>query len=275
MTLRSRNRIFFIFYVFSCVCLFLSVFHFVLAGFNSEITPPEDTVRLINIFSSTAAGRPDFYAAIAGIFAFTLYVPIVACSVWRGFEKTQSIEVIYFELFLLGCLTEALRIVLAMNGVWKTSSTTLLFIGRFVMSGRMLSPLSLLFASLFSENDQRQNVERNIFIVLILSILTGLSIPLDTYHIASSITVLWGTRTLFSTVRILLAVISFVCLIINAATKYSSESGKLLSGYAILIIGYGFMCSCDCWLFFGLGALGLSAGTYIYLRSVHGLYLWR
>lgn len=275
MTLKSRNRIIFLLFIISTAVFVLSTTLFILAYTHNEVSYSETPFRVYDIFENSPLFQAELKWSIFAIFAFLIYVPTSFLVIFKGFEKTQSLEIIYFIFFLVACLMETVKIYLPIDGLWNTSSHLLLFTGRVVVMGRILAPLSLLFAAFFGENEQRENVERNILILILVSIFTGIVIPLDSYQVTTSCTVLWSFRKSFHIVRVILSALTFVVILLQGFEKDSQSLKNCSFFYIILILGYAILCTADCsfLLFSGIGLLVL--GTCLYLRSIHSMYLWR
>lgn len=275
MTLKTRNRLFFFLFILSTITLILSTSYFILAYLNGQISYSDTPYRIFNIFENSPFFEVSLKMSVFGIFAFMLYVPTSFLIIYLGFEKTQSLEIIYFMFFLIACLMETVKIFLPINELWNTSSHLLLFIGRVIVMGRMMAPLSLLFAAFFGENEQRENVERNIIILLLVSIFTGLIIPLDSYQVTTSCTVLWSYRKSFHIVRVALAALTFIVILIQGFEKDSQRLKNCSLYYVIMMFGYALLCAADCSFLLVIGIALLSVGTTLYLRSIHSIYLWR
>ncbi|MBO4405000.1 MAG: hypothetical protein J5780_06710, partial [Treponema sp.] len=148
-------------------------------------------------------------------------------------------------------------------------------IGRFVLAGRLLAPLSLFFITVFTDQNQRQDFTHNVFIALLLSIFTGLLMPLDASNTTSTCTVAWNFEGLFLMIRITLFISTVICFIYKALTKNSKETFKSLKGFILLSAGYNLLCTADCFFILGTGLLLLVTGTYFFILSYHETYLWR
>ena len=274
MTLKTRNRLYFVFFLIaSLVFLFYMVF-LAYAFFSHGITPPENYIRTLKLASKISFLPYSFSAVLFSLIAFSLYVPITSFVIYESFEKTQCLEVIYFAAFLIGCLLECMRFFVPLFELWKSYSAFLMFIGNSVITGRLLCVLSLLFASLFSETEQRQNAERNFVILLSASVICGFLVPLNTTQTTSTCMVLWGYRNVFFVIRLSLFLAAVSVLIVNAIRKSSKDLRYTSVGVTLLYIGYSFLCSADNYVYFILGSVLLIAGTFMYLHSIHRLYMW-
>ena len=273
MTIRVRNRLILILFVLTIANLLLGCGFLLLQAVKGLLQAPEEPVRTFRLFSNVL--NYSFAATVAGIMFFFFYVPAAVIFLFFCFEKTQSIEVMFFLGFLLGCICEESRLLICAGGLWQTISATLIFVGRLTVMGRLLAPLSLLFASLLNGNSQRQNTERNFLILILISIIIGKSFPLNTTYTTTTCTVLWSYRPLFTMSRALVFIATIITLLLPVLQTKSQEGKKTLISYAFMINGYFILCNADNFVFLILGMLLLSTGTFFYLKSVHSTYLWK
>src|SRR5574344_625288 len=139
MTLKKRNRLFFVFFLISLAFSLVYLGMYIYASVAGKIIPINNFIRPISLFVNNKLFSYSFAASIIGISIFIIYVPIVMFVLFSGFEKTQSIEIIYFSGFVLACLAESLRITLPLSGLWQTYSSLFLLAGRVVYTGRILA----------------------------------------------------------------------------------------------------------------------------------------
>lgn len=275
MTLKTRNRLYLFFFLLSLANFIGITAVFVFAAVNHRISVPDSYVRTFTLFSGKGIFAYSFPAVITSIFFFSIYSCVTSFIILKGFEKTQSMEVIYFLGFIVGSLTETARILMPLFELWQSLSTLLVVVGSTVLAGRMLCMLSLLFASLFSETDQRQNVERNLIILLVVSILFGVLFPLDTTQTTSTCTVLWGFRSSFAFLRILISLSTISVLVVSAVSKGNRDIAISAAGCVLLYAGHDMLCVSDCFIEMGLALLLLASGSTLYLTGTHRLYMWR
>ncbi len=277
MTIKARNNILRIFVIISAAVLASISFYFILAYTRGELTVPQNTERIYKFtkLQKTLLFEYNFNVTVAGIFVLASYVTITLFILTAGFIKNQSIELTYFAVFLLGCQVEAVRLLLPTFGIWQTTSSLLILAGRAVIGARVLCPLSMFLSALFAEAKDSTSIERNCLLALLVSVGIASSIPLDTNITTSTLTVLWGLRKTFLALRIFIMVITLIAMLINAYQRYSTLYRGIIVGYAIMITGYEFLISADCYFLFGVGCLGLILGTIFYLHYIHKIYLWR
>ena len=223
MTLRKRNTLL----ILSIILTFLSFITiavlFTTAYLKGQITPPENALRPFPFLSriSHPFFQENFTAVIISVFIFSFYVPLMLLIIYRLFEKTQAMEIIFFAEFLLGCFLEQIRIFMPFSGLWQTYTFFLNVIGSVVLAGRMLAPLCLFFITVFTDQNQRQDFTHNIFIALLLSVFTGVLMPLDPSNTTSTCTVVWSFSGLFLTIRAVLFISTIICFFYKARIKNS------------------------------------------------------
>ena len=264
MTLRIRNRIIllllFTSILFSLVISFLYIYAFI----KSAIVPPLSPTRFFtppNIFLL----RYNFCFSLLGAALFMLYSLFFLFWIFVRFEKTQSPEIFYFCLFLCSTLCEAFRLFVPLFALWQTYSDTLLLIGRIILFGKFLAPISLLMSSLFTSENQMQDFEKNYTIVITVGIAFTLLVPLNTSHISTTCAIIWGFSKPFFAIRTLI----FITAIISALIKRQTKNYISLS---LIIVSYSILASADNLLFFITGSTLLFISTHRFLADTHKLY---
>ncbi len=274
MTIKTRNRLLVIFFSISLLILAANILQFIYASLNNGLILPKEPVRVFTPFTGKGIFGYNKYAVLSGIFALCVYVPAVAIIIYASFEKTQSIEVIYFSMFLLGCFFESLRLLIAEFELWSTYSKLLITLGKGIIGGRILAPLSLFFASIFSESNQRQNVENNLLVLVVISIALAVLYPLNTLQTTTTYSVLWGYNKLFVIFKIILFLSTICAMILNTTSENRKEMSSSLIGFILLFIGYLLLINTDCFFNLLSGSILLTTGTTMYLHSTHVLYMW-
>lgn len=270
MTIKTRNRLLLVLLAVSTVLLltglFLVIFHYIthtIAKPPAAFLPSNGRVFFL---------RYSFRAVILSIFTMALYVVISSFFLFIEFEKTQSTEIIYFSMFLVGCLTEIMRLSLPIFNLWDSYSLFFMFCGRIIVTGRVLAPASLLFMAIASGTEQRQNLERNLIIITAASFLTAVIIPLNTATISPLCVVEWGYAKLFFVVRILILCTTALSLLIVNATNGGRKRTAFM--FLFLATGYIILCSAQNYLSFTAGAALLLGGSTAFLNQIHKMYLW-
>jgi hypothetical protein len=271
MTIKSRNILILLLLVTS-LCLLLTDATLLFYNLYKGTLIAPDTFFDLKIPYLFMKGY-SFSAVILSLFIFLVYVSACIYYIYVQFEKTQSTEIIFFVLFLCGCLTESVRLYIPLFNLWHSLSTFLVFTGRLVLFGRTLAPLALLFDAVFSSIGQRQYVERNLIILLVVSIMMALLIPLDTAVVLPNCCVRWGEGRPFLIMRMLILIITAVSLFINSFTLGNKE--KAPYGFLSLAAGYEICCYASSYPSAVTGCILLYAGTVVYLGDLHRQYLWK
>ena len=266
MTLKTRNIIFMIFFLFSIVFGLLCTAFFIISTVTGHIDMNLDVQREVNILFSIFPYH--FWGTVASIFVFTLYLPVTMGFIYFGFEKTRSQEIIFFFAFLVGCLLEQLRLFFPLHGMWKTSSVTLIYFGRIIVMGRSMAFISPLFLALFSGSQHRMDMERNVLILVLVSAVIGYFYPLDTMITTSNFMIKLGYSNMFRICRICIVTLAIITLFVN---NYSADEKGLKEsvGFLLLFIGYLILTDCDSYVPACAGTVILITGTILYLKPLH------
>lgn len=273
MTLKSRNKIFLALFIISTLFFVLITLAFSYAGIKHQITPPDYTYRLFNYFPNVSIFKYNFIATVAGIYIFTLIVPILSLYIYKEFEKTPSSEILFFSLFLLGCLGESVRLTLPLFNFWKTFSSALIITGRIIIASRFLTSLSIFFAFSFNTSLQKQYEERNCLILLIVAISLATFFPMDNF-VTSTCTIQWGFSKTFRIIRTLIFLATLSILIVDYFSKKNTENIKLIFSYTITYLGYTLLCCADSIFILSLSLILFIPGIFFFLRSVHKINTW-
>ena len=273
MTLKTRNRLFNLLFLASLISVAIALGMFILALLQGTILTPPD-LRIPPFIARLPFAKTQFVALMMSFGVIIFYVPICFFMILRYFENTQTSEIIFFTGFLIGCTTELFRFLTICFGLWQTFSNMLIFSGNIVLFGRTLVPLSFICASLLSNTDQRQDVERNYIIMITTSVVFAAIIPMNTAKISSTGLVTEGFMFFISIMRVLLILVAFVSFFIHGIKKNSVEYKSIAVSFIILIFGYSVVISSDTFVFLIPGTALLIYGTYRYLKNIHQLYMW-
>lgn len=274
MTLKVRNNFIQFFFFFSLFALTISAATFITALILNSLTLPE-VIRTPLFLAKIPLARYHFSAALISIALLGLYVPVTVIIMFQHFENTQSSEIIFFTTFLLGCLCDVVRIFIPLFNLGESYTPFLFFCARIVVLGRLLTVLSLLGMSIMSDVNQRQDIERNLMIILTSAIVCAIFMPLNSHEVTTTFAVPWGFSTLFFSLRLMLIIVTFLSLYLNGRNKDSTELKRSAFALLILAFGYGMILVADNYLFIIIGTGSLSTGTWLLLRNLHQLYMWK
>lgn len=273
MTLKVRNQIFRIFFYFSIASVIISTASFIFLTLNKNIIalPAFRIPQILNIIPFATENQN---ATFISFFILGLYVPLVLFFIFRYFENTQSSEIIFFSAFLLSILCEVARFYTLCFGIWETFTNLLIFLGNIVLFGRILAPLSFVCASILSEREQQQDIERNYTLMIVTAFVFALIIPLNTAKISSAGQVFESFSFPLSEIKFLLIILAAVSFYIRSFKHKNRDYIPLALWTFLLYIGYLILISADNYLFMILGTLILFPGTFFYLKDLHKMYMW-
>ena len=274
MTLKVRNKILKLFFILSLVCIAVASIAFIIALVNKAIIPPSD-IRLPNFVTNFSFLKYSFAATMISICLIVVYAPLTIFCIEKFFEATQTTEIVFFIAFSAGCLCEGVRFLVPLFGLWSTFSDLLFLCGRILFAGRIIAPMSFVFAAIASGQEFRQDVERNLTALIAISVVLAIIVPLNTARISSAGAVTWGFPNLFLAMRISLIILAFISFIINGIKQSAPEYKKLALCMLILILGYSFLIIADNFVCIIIGAPLLFWGTVAYLKNLHKLYMWK
>lgn len=270
MTLKTRNRLLKFFFVFSLICIFTALISFAAALFNKAITPPP-ALRIPRFIDKIPFLKYSFTATMISVFLLIVSVPVTFFFILKLFEATQSSEIIFFTGFLTACLAEGVRFLTPLFGLWSTFSNLLFLCGRILFMGRLLAPLSFVFAAIASTVNQRQDVERNLTIMFAITLVFSIIVPINTAKITSAGAVTWGFPVLFMVIRILCVLVSFITFFISSKSFSSVEFKKIAFSMLFIFAGYSLLVTSDNYVMMALGFPLFAFGISCYLKNLHSL----
>ncbi len=270
MKIKTRNTIFTILMFFSLLLLVTSGIFLGISIYLKNISLPNEipSVYIHNFFLF----KCNIYAVIASIFFILVYIFVALLLINVEFEKTQSTEIIYFVLFLCSMLMEAGRLLTPLFNLWENITILEIYITKALIFGRTIAPLSLIFSVIYSNSENRQNVEQNIAVIVVISLFIAASVPVNTGTMLPIGSLKIGFGNLIYTILLILFVVAFISMILKILQNHLDK--KLLLGFLLLIVGYFILIQTYNFLGLILGIILLSYGTYVYLKTIHKQYLW-
>ena len=276
MTLRIRNRIILLLLFTSIIiALFISGLY-IYAFLKNAIIAPVMPIRQFNFPTlSIFALRYNFPCSLIASAVFLFYSLFFLFWIFVRFEKTQSPEIFYFCLFLCSTLCESFKLLVPLFALWQTYSNNLLFIGRLILFGKFLAPISILMSSLFSTETQMQDFEKNYTIVITLGAAFSLLIPINTSQISTTCAISWGFYNEFFLFRTLIFITAFISSVLKGINKTFTPSAltvRLSFSLLLIILSYALLASADNLLFLIAGSTLLFISTLRFLTNTHMLY---
>lgn len=269
MIIKVRNRILLCLTMLSITILVASaLFAGIKIYYGINDFPYDFSVKVSKFFFLT----PTVYSTISSVFILLIYVITSLFYISVQFEKTQSSEIIYFSLFLFSLLFEFVRIFIPCLNLYDSYSRITSIISRLVLFSHVLSPLSLLYISIQNLPEHRQNVERNLTILLIISAMISVTVPLDSKEMTLTCRLKFGFESEFLIFWGLFTLITFISLLQNNFSENSKS--KMPLGFLLLAFGYKILCTTPVLISILAGTVLLITGTVIFLKELHKKYLW-
>ena len=269
MTIKTRNRLNLSLFVFSLVFLAANIIIFIFSLYNKSFS--------LDLFETNTSGKAFLIQynpiiVIASLFFQIIYVCVTSFMLFRVFEKTQATDISYFFLFLIALIANSLRIWMPLFGMTNTYTELLIFCGNSVIFSKLLMPLSLLFAVVMGNVDQRQDLEKNIFLLLIGCIFFATIIPLNTANICINYEVDYSYRTVIKIAAILVSLATLIALFFNNKQRFYTQYTTI--GLCLIIIGTFILFNSTNLLKLIMSFVFLLFGNIFYLKELHKQYLW-
>lgn len=270
MTIKTRNRITFGFFIFASLIFLAELSLFIIQLLKGDVQVPEVTFSKPGSQFFLFNYNPAY--VILGIFLKNIYICFTTLIVWRSFSKTQTTEIFYFAMFLLACLCDSIRILTILFHISYTYSTSLLIIGNVDLFARIMIPLSLAGVVILNEESHRQNIERNSLLFIVVATFLATFIPLNTSIIEPNFTVSYGyEKTIFIFTMVIHAA-NILTLIVRNIKQNRKQASTI--GYVLLTVGYLLMFNSYSIFNLVMGFLCLSSGTALFMRALHKYFLW-
>lgn len=269
MTIKTRNRLNISLFVFSLVFLAANIIIFIYSLYTKSFS--------LDLFATSSSQkafilRYNPIIVIASLFFQIIYVCVTSFMLYRVFEKTQASDISYFFLFLISLIANSLRIWLPLFNMVNTYSNLIIFCGNCVVFSKLLMPLSLLFAVVMGDVDQRQDLEKNIFLLLIGCIFFATIIPLNTANICINYEVDYSYRTVIKIAAILVSLATLIALFFNNKQRFYTQFTTI--GLCLIIIGTFILFNSTNLLKLIMSFVFLLFGNIFYLKELHKQYLW-
>ena len=269
MTIKTRNRLnltlFFLSMVFLAANIILFIFSLHTKTFSPDIFEGSATHKAFLI-------RYNPIIVISALFFQIIYVCVTSFMLYRVFEKTQATDISYFFLFLISIIANSFRIWLPLFGMVNTYTNLLVFCGNCVIFSKLLMPLSLLFAVVMGNVEQRQDLEKNIFLLLIGCVFFAQIIPLNTANICMNFEVDYSYRNVIKIASILVILATLIALFYNNKQRFYTQFTTL--GLCLIIIGTFILFNTTNLLKLIISFILLLIGDIFYLKELHKQYLW-
>jgi len=261
MTLTARNTVSIIGFIAALAFLIIFIFILVLLHFRFDL------------FSG------DVYEVdIVGTVVVPLFLAVFSVGGWLfvrlSFQKTSSAEVFFFSFFLLSLSFETLKVIQLLFLLQSRPFLFNVLITRVVFFGRFFGLLCLFFSGMFSSWLQYQRIGLVLSISLLVPVALALVIPVST-DMGEDLLFTLGIRREMGMVFYAIEAFAVLNYIISGVVLNSREYFWMSGGILTILIGREFLFQSDS-LVLSLCGIGLvTAGSLLFGKKAHTVYLWR
>lgn len=206
------------------------------------------------------------------LFLMNLYVVITSRVLSNAFAKTQGSEAAFMFCFLIACLAETSRFYIPMFSIQNSFTEFLIFLGRISVFARILAPLSLLFSVIMVGPDQRQNLERNMGLIIVASMFVALVLPLNTAIIERDFRVHAGFDKIIVSIEVIIDCLAVFSLFLRNYNEKQNQKSTL--GLIFVIAGFVLNINSYTYFLLVLSETFTIAGTVLYLKEIHDRNLY-
>ena len=275
MTIASRNRFIRIAALFSLALLITSITGIILICIHNGLPSSAHGTRPLAILGKFKLTPYSSLASMIAIGLYPFYSLVFLLYILIAFEKTQTVEIIFFAAFTFSVALEAFRIFIPLYQLWNNSSFYSVTISRIAYCSRILTVLFLLSSSIFTTRKSIQQLGPIIFLLAFLAFSLAYAIPANSGTINSNFLVTPGYSSMLNLFFFILVILCTVSYLIMGKTLGVKEYYQAAGGLILLLAGYSILAACDTWVFLAFGTFLLFWGTRIYLDRLHRYYLWQ
>jgi len=269
MTIKTRNRINLSLFIISLVFLLLNITLFLISFYTGNFSLKSYKVFAEGNFILTKY-MPSI--VVASISFEGLYVTVMSFLMYRIFEKTQATDIVFFTLFLGAILLDTFRLYIPIFCTSQSYTKFILFITNAVVCSKILIPFSLFFVVINGGTTQRQDVERNLFLIILAAFFVALMIPVNSAVPTKTFSLDYSYKKITFVLSLTIITSSLIAeFFINKNSMYSQ---KTTIGLALICFGITHIIGASDILAFALSSVTLVTGTIIFLLELHHQYLF-
>lgn len=269
MTLKNRNRLILTLIWISIGFLIINsliLFHAIAYG-NLPFSVLYDVEKTGFILFTS---QPLYF--VIGIFIQNLFALVSTVALYRSFVKTQSPQVIFFALFIFAVLGDVIRLWIPAFDLQNSFSAFYMFCGNVSLISILLIPPALLMMEIVSYIEQRQDSEKLIAILLLITIATAVYIPLNTSTLHDNFIIDYPFKKTIVAVTVLSY--AFTLLINFFYNRSRTYSQTTTFGLVFLMAGIHFIKHSMNIVMLVLASVCLTLGCIFYIKELHNQYLW-
>ena len=271
MTIKTRNRLNISLFVFSLVFLAVNGLLFLFSLYNNTFS-----LEQYAIVEQSQKGwlltRYNPLIVLISIYFEIVYVCVTSFMLYRVFEKTQAYDIPFFFLFLIAIIANSLRLWTPLFNMASTYSGVMTFCGDSIIFSKLLVPTSLLFSVVMSGVEQRQDLEKNMFILILGCLFFAQLLPINSTNICQNFEIDYGYRIVIKIAGILVIAATLIALFFNNKQRFYTQRTTI--GLAFISAGTYLVFNSTNILRLALSFVFLLVGNILYLKELHKQYLW-
>jgi len=275
MTLNTRNKLLLLFSIFSSLCSLI----FIIALVRILIQNPQKADFVFDVPAVRSLWYIPVISNYPAVFFsrlfLSVFVPVIGFAIYFNFEKTQSLEVLFFSAFLIGFLGETFTLCIPLFGLTAGYSTILRFIGQTAFFGEMEIVLAIIILAIITSSSENRDTDKYLGLIIVTSLIFSTIVPLNTSLIKNHMHIDFGLKHLLSTIRIIFGSAAFFALFLSPKSKESADYKKASFNFLFICCGYILLLECINFAFLIIGAILLSGGAIRFLKNMHRYYMWK
>lgn len=269
MTIKTRNKLNLSLCIFAILSTCFNAFILFLSIYRGTFSLD---LYLKQVTKTNFLTQYNPFFVLISLYFQILYVCLTSFMLYRVFEKTKASDIIFIFLFLIAHIANTFRIWIPLFNLGATYSGLLMFCGNAILFSKLLIPLSLLYSVIMSSDDQRQDLEKNIFLLLLVCIFFAITIPLNTANVCLNFEVDYGYRKVIDITSVLIIIATLIAMFFNNRRKMYTQITTI--GLAFISIGTYILINTINILRLALAVIFLTLGNILYLKELHKQYLW-
>ena len=202
------------------------------------------------------------------------YALFVSIAVLVYFEKTQTPEILFFELFALSFVFEILRILVPLKGLFEIPPVTMVIATRMLIFSRLFGTISLFIASVYAAGLEMQKQGSVVIGIIIAILVIAFRLPVNSYSWDTSFTMIFAYSTMFRLSELVLVISTGTSFLLAAYTRGTADYRLIALGSLLVFMGRSLLFSADTWLTPVPALIMLVIGTYLIMGRLHNVYLW-
>ncbi len=191
------------------------------------------------------------------------------------FEKTQTIEVAYFSVFIFIISIEALRLFVPALKLWERPVIFTVLLSKTVFFCRIYAISAILISALFAAYPFTRHSKSVLFAISVFAFSVTFAIPANTSTLMTNFLIQSGFSNIDKIIFAVFALIASLTYYIRG--KQSNIKEYITAAWSTFLILFGYMLLLTTASILPLitGIVAFITGTYYYLSAIHKYHLWQ